>query len=68
MPGRSGVDLLREVRRASPTTARILLSGWTAEIDAEALADAACAAVLSKPWDDAELKGAIRSALLGGDR
>ena len=63
MPGQSGVDLLREARRSTPKTQRILLSGWTAEIDPGALAEADCVAVLGKPWDDAELKQAIQAAL-----
>jgi len=63
MPGRTGVELLQEIRRVSPATARILLSGWTSEIDPGALAAAGCAAVLGKPWDVAELKAEIRAAL-----
>jgi len=63
MPGRTGIELLREIRRSSPATARILLSGWTSEIEPRALAAAGCAAVLGKPWDDAELKAEIQAAL-----
>ena len=63
MPGRNGVELLTTIRKNTPATARILLSGWTSEIDAAALRAADCSAVLAKPWDDAELKSAIRAAL-----
>ncbi|MEM9176222.1 MAG: response regulator [Myxococcota bacterium] len=63
MPGRTGVELLAAVREASPGTARILLSGWTSELDPAALRKAGCAAVLSKPWDNAELKAEIEAAL-----
>ena len=63
MPGRSGAELLAAVRKHSPGTARILLSGWVGEIDPAALRAAGCAAVLSKPWDDAELKAEIARAL-----
>lgn len=66
MPGRTGVELLQEIRRLSPGTARILLSGWSADIDPTALDAAGCSAVVSKPWDDAELKQQIREALAGG--
>ncbi len=63
MPGRNGVELLIAIRRDSPGTARILLSGWTSEIDPAALRAAGCAAVLSKPWDDDALKAEIHAAL-----
>ena len=63
MPGKTGVELLTEVAGRWPGTARILLSGWVDEIPRAALTKARLAAVLSKPWDDAELKRAIRDAL-----
>ncbi|MCR9096835.1 MAG: response regulator [bacterium] len=63
MPGRTGVELLTTIRAESPGTARILLSGWTSEIDPAELRAADCAAVLSKPWDDEELKTGIQAAL-----
>lgn len=63
MPGMTGIELLAAVRARSPQTARILLSGWTAGIPAAELEKAGLAAVHSKPWDDAELKAAIRAAL-----
>lgn len=65
MPGQAGVDLLSAIRRDSPKTARILLSGWATEIPEATLQGAGCAAVLSKPWDDVELKVAIQAALAG---
>lgn len=63
MPGQNGIELLTAIRKDAPGTARILLSGWTSEIDPTALRAAGCAAVLAKPWDDAELKAEIRAAL-----
>ena len=63
MPGRTGVELLTAIREESPDTARILLSGWTSEIDPAELRKADCVAVLSKPWDDQELKTGIQAAL-----
>ena len=63
MPGMTGIELLTSIRREAPRTARILLSGWTSEIPAADLRAAGCSAVLAKPWDDAELKAAIQSAL-----
>lgn len=64
-PGQAGVDLLGAIRRDSPRTARILLSGWASEIPEAALQRAGCAPAPSKPWDDTELKVAIQAALAG---
>lgn len=63
MPGMSGIDLLARVRATSPETSRILISGFVEEIAPEALAAADCLAVLGKPWEDADLKRAVRAAL-----
>lgn len=63
MPGMTGVEFLIEARAQHPDSHRILLSGWTSEIQEEELARAGVLAVLAKPWDDAELKQAIRSAM-----
>ena len=63
MPGMTGIELLSAARARHPTRGRILLSGWTSEIAPDELAAAGLSAVLSKPWDDAELKAAIRSAM-----
>ncbi|MCA9502032.1 MAG: response regulator [Spirochaetaceae bacterium] len=63
MPGPSGIELLALVRARWPATGRILLSGHTGGIPAEALANAQPSAVLGKPWDDVELRTAIRDAL-----
>ncbi len=66
MPGMNGVELLERIARRWPATGRILLSGWTAEIPETELAAARLDAVLGKPWDEAELKSAIRAALEAG--
>jgi response regulator RpfG family c-di-GMP phosphodiesterase len=63
MPGMKGVVLLEQIARRWPATARILLSGWTSEIPSEQIEAAQIHAVLAKPWDEAELKKTLRSAL-----
>jgi len=65
MPGMSGVVLLARVAALQPATARFLLSGWTQEIPRGDLEAAGVRALLSKPWDDAQLKGQLRDALKG---
>jgi len=63
MPGMSGIAMLCEIAGKWPSTARILLSGWSSEIDPARMAAARLTAVLTKPWEDDELKATIRSAL-----
>ena len=63
MPGMSGIEFLAEAKSSYPGTARILLSGFTGEIPSEALARAGVTAILSKPWDNAELKASIHAAV-----
>jgi len=63
MPGASGAELLATVRRRSPGTRRVLLSGWSREIPEEELAAAAPHAVHAKPWDDEGLRASIRELL-----
>lgn len=63
MPGMDGLALLGRVRHDHPEIGRILLSGWASEVSKAEARAAGLYAVLSKPWDDAELKAAIRGAL-----
>jgi len=63
MPGMSGVELLKAVRARWPKTERILLSGWSSEIPTSELKAAGLFEVLSKPWEDAELRSAINRAV-----
>ena len=66
MPGRSGLELIREVAAEWPGTARILLTGWTAEIGPAEARRLGIRAIVAKPWDDAELKARLREALEPG--
>ncbi len=63
MPGMTGLELLRRAAEQRPGVARLLLTGWPGEIPAEELEAAGVAALLTKPWDDAALKHALRKAL-----
>ncbi len=62
MPGMSGVELLAKVRRDWPSTARVLLSGWSSEIPEDEVGAAGLFATLPKPWDDTEIRDTIRRA------
>ena len=63
MPGMSGVDLLREVRRIQPDAARLLITGWSQALSKADLAAAGVTVLIPKPWDDGELKQSLRDAL-----
>ena len=57
MPGRSGTDLAREVRRRRPRVAILLLTGYEdAPEVARAVEDHSVDEVVGKPWVPAQLK------------
>lgn len=63
MPRISGLDVLEAAARLRPSAVRLLISGWPDEIPPERLAALGVAALIPKPWDDAELKRILREAL-----
>ncbi|MHB8765613.1 MAG: response regulator [Deferrisomatales bacterium] len=66
MPGQTGVELLRQVRRRAPGAVRIVLSGYT-DVDAilEAVNEGEIYKFLTKPWDDEVLRQVVREAVEG---
>ncbi len=64
MPGMSGVDFLKEVRRNWPETVRIVLSGY-ADIASIVMAinEGEIYKFIPKPWNDTELKITILNAI-----
>jgi CheY-like chemotaxis protein len=64
MPGMSGLELLGRVRVTSPLTIRVVLTGrGSLESAQQAINEGEVFRYLTKPWTDAELRGAIRGAL-----
>jgi len=63
MPGITGLELIERVSRVRPHAACLLITGWNTDIDPRELTRLGVRRVLSKPWEDAELKRALRSAL-----
>jgi serine/threonine-protein kinase len=63
MPGMSGVELLREVRKESPETVRILLTGYSdlASI-VGSINDGEVYQFVSKPWNNQELSDMLAEA------
>ena len=64
MPGMSGTELLTIVRRISPETIRMILTGYaTVEAAIAAINDAGIHYFFTKPYNDVELATSIRHAL-----
>ncbi len=64
MPGMSGVEFLREVRKTSPDTVRIILTGY-ADVQAamDAINQGEVYRFITKPWNDQDLKLTVKRAL-----
>lgn len=64
MPGLSGVDLLRKVKKLYPNTIRIILSGYT-EVNTllSAINEGEIYKFIAKPWNDEELRLTVRHAI-----
>ena len=67
MPAITGLELIEQIARRRPHAARLLITGWNSEVDRGELERLGVHAVIPKPWDDSELKLALRKALGVGD-
>ena len=63
MPRMTGVELLAKVARLQPNAARLLITGWSQAVSDKEIEAIGIDAVLPKPWEDSELKDALRKAL-----
>ena len=63
MPGTDGTELLEEIRKRSPKTARAILTGYPGETVIRKGLEAGADTFLYKPWDDERLRGTIRRLL-----
>jgi response regulator RpfG family c-di-GMP phosphodiesterase len=63
MPAMFGTELLERIAKRCPHVARLMITGWPEEIDRGALARIGVHAVLQKPWDESDLKLALRKAM-----
>ena len=66
MPGMIGTELLEEVLKRSPSTARILLTAYPGSTAATPGVGDGTECMISKPWDSVMLRKTIRQLL--GDR
>jgi putative nucleotidyltransferase with HDIG domain len=64
MPGTTGAKLLAQVRERWPEIARILLTGYAEiQVAVEAINQGEIFRLLTKPWNDLELRATVRRAL-----
>ncbi len=64
MPGMTGLELLNEIRRRSPETVRIILTGFAEmEVIIKAINQGEVFRFFTKPWDRQELLQTIRMVL-----
>ena len=64
MPGKNGIEFLKEVKKICPESIRMVLSGY-ADIDAiiKAVNEGEIYKFLTKPWNDEELKITVKRAI-----
>ena len=63
MPGMTGLELLSQVTERWPETVCVLMSGWADSMSEQKLREAGVRTMISKPWDDGELKATLRTLL-----
>lgn len=62
MPTASGLEILAMARSIRPSAALLLISGWPEQVARERLDELGVRELLPKPWDDSDLKRALRAA------
>jgi response regulator RpfG family c-di-GMP phosphodiesterase len=60
MPGMSGLEFLAQIAARYPNVARLLITGWPEEIPRDQIELLGIRALIPKPWDDQQLKSALR--------
>ena len=63
MPGMTGLELMREIRRKFSPCVKIIITGFMPERVAEALANGEIDHFMTKPWENAELRATLQTAL-----
>jgi len=63
MPGMSGLAFLERAARLRPESRRVLITGWPGEVSDEEMRRLRVRAMITKPWDDTELKDTLRRVL-----
>jgi len=63
MPGLSGTEVLIEFRKRSPSTVRIMVSGYADATSTPAFQDADIFEFVSKPWSSSQLLSCVQRAV-----
>lgn len=63
LPGQSGLDAVREMRRRRPALPIVLITGYATAANALKAIEAGATAFLAKPFDDTELLNQVRPVL-----
>lgn len=63
MPGMTGLELMREVKRRFQPCVKIIITGFMPERVAEALTAGEIDRFMTKPWENAELRSTLAAAL-----
>ena len=63
MPGMTGLELMREVKRRYPHIVKVIVTGFMPERVAEALSLGEIDRFMTKPWENTELRSTLESAL-----
>ncbi len=63
LPGQSGLEVVREVRRRRPDVPIVMITGFATAENATRAIEAGASAFLAKPFDDTELLNQVRSVL-----
>jgi response regulator RpfG family c-di-GMP phosphodiesterase len=67
MPGMAGTDLMQEVRKRSPETARVILTAYPEEVFHARGVRSGTDCLIGKPWDGGLLKRTVRQLLFDRD-
>jgi signal transduction histidine kinase/CheY-like chemotaxis protein len=63
MPGMSGWQVAREVKRLKPQTLVILMTGWSADLDPDKVKESGVDCIVHKPFDVDEIEKLVREAV-----
>lgn len=63
MPGMSGWDVAREIKRLNPKALVVLMTGWSAELDPAKVKESGVDRVVHKPFDVDEVLDLVGEAV-----
>lgn len=64
MPGMSGWEVAREIKRLNPKVLVVLMTGWAADLDPEKMKEGGVDRIVHKPFDMDEVLGLVSEAVV----